>query len=99
MEPGVALLKFSFSAIRNLQSAIGSRLLLRNTMNRPETPHQITARDTDDLTVGKQLLQGSKCPLVVRAGVGGQEHNTIGNVEVRVTRGEPVSFVFHRAGH
>src|SRR5262249_10025871 len=79
--------------------SICSRLLLRDTVNRSEPPDQISAGNPNHLTARKQGLQGGECPLVVRAGVGGDEHDTVGNVEVGVTGRKPIPFVFHRAGH
>src|SRR5262245_53135622 len=74
-------------------------LLLRDAMNGAQAPDQIDTINPDDLSRRKKLLQNQKRALVVRALVGGDEHDAIGDVKVCVARRETVAVVCNRAWH
>src|SRR3989454_11907471 len=77
-------LRFGLALPLAMHSAFRRRLLLCDTVNRPEAPDQISTGDADHLMRWKQSLQGGERLLVVGMGVGRDQDDAVSDVEVRV---------------
>src|SRR5688572_2834796 len=67
------------------------RLLLREAMQRPLAPHEVDGVDAHHLSIGKELRQGLQHLAIARIVEGRHEYDAVRDVEVGVTRGEPLT--------
>src|SRR5437667_2810496 len=69
---------------------LGSRLLLRHAVHRAKSQHEIAAGDSHHFTIWKQTRECIECDAIVRVIKSGHDHDLVGNVKIRVTRGKPL---------
>ena len=63
------------------------RLLLRQTVQRSKSPHQIDGVNSEHGTVGKEFSEDSEGDAIVGIVKGGNENGGIGDVEIGVAGG------------
>src|SRR6266516_573426 len=78
---------------------LGPRLLLRQTMDGPESPDQIHRMDPPDRPVADELREDPERHAVPEIVERGHEDGAVRDVEIRVTRGKALSVEAQRRGH
>src|SRR5262249_47223597 len=66
------------------------RQLLRHAVKCAESEHEIAAVNSDDLAIGKKFGQRVQCDAIIRIVEYGHEDSFVGDVEVCVTRRQPL---------
>ena len=84
------------SVLRTSRSARG--LLLRKTVQRPESPDEIDGVYSDDGTIGEAIGEDVQRDAVIGIVERRDDHDAVGDVEVRVARGESLAVHDDRAG-
>src|SRR5713226_9569171 len=68
-----------------------SRLLLGHAVERTQTHDEVAACNTDHFAVRKQTRQRIQRHAIIRIIEGWHDHDFVGDIKIRVTRGKPVS--------
>ena len=76
-----------------------ARLLLGHAVESAEAEDEIAAGDADDFAAGEKTGEGVECDAVVRVVEGGDDHEFVGDVEIRVAGGETLVVEIDRRGH
>ncbi len=74
-------------------------LLHRHAVQRTEAEHQISTVNADDFARGKQLCERVERDAVVRIVERGNQHQAVGDVEIRVAGRQPLAVEVDRRGH
>src|SRR2546422_115337 len=76
-----------------------SWLLLSQAVQRPQPPHQIDSMDPNDWAIADQFGEQPERSTVVRIMERRHETHVVGDVEIRIARGEPLALEGKRCRH
>src|SRR2546427_3884651 len=75
------------------------RLLLGHAVQCAKTEDEIAAGDANHFAIGEEAGESVQSDAIVRIVERRHEHNFVGNVKIRVTRGKPETFEMDWRGH
>lgn len=63
-----------------------------------QSPDEISAVDAYDGTIWEEVPKNIQCDTIVRVVEGGHEYQAVGDIEVRIAGGQPLTFKHERCG-